>query len=236
MRTAVRWPSRWGSSCAALAGSWLCLRRDPRRWLGMAAAWGWGGPGFLFLANMPHNPHALAIVDPHYLLSELVLVFWAAEGVGRLSSPFGSGERLPSGDGGPMPAAVDLSHPELSFAEFREFSASALRALGANKLRSALSMLGILIGVAAVIAMLALGQGAQNSIEAQLASLGSNLLTTDDSFTLPYETDTFLLPFPCGSAFVIIAALCARKSFPIELLSAESSYLNSPTIRFSSSA
>ena len=50
------------------------------------------------------------------------------------------------------------------------------RALAANKIRTALSMLGILIGVAAVVAMLALGRGAQTSIEKQLASLGSNLL------------------------------------------------------------
>ena len=71
---------------------------------------------------------------------------------------------------------LDLSHPNASLAEFREFSASALRALGANKGRSALSMLGILIGVAAVIAMLAIGKGAQKSIEARLASLGSNLI------------------------------------------------------------
>ncbi|MFA7158514.1 MAG: ABC transporter permease [Kiritimatiellia bacterium] len=52
----------------------------------------------------------------------------------------------------------------------------AWRALKANKVRSALSMLGILIGVAAVIAMLAIGQGATKSIKDQLASMGSNLL------------------------------------------------------------
>ena len=51
-----------------------------------------------------------------------------------------------------------------------------LRALASNKVRTALSMLGILIGVAAVVAMLALGRGAQRAIETQLASLGSNLL------------------------------------------------------------
>ena len=51
-----------------------------------------------------------------------------------------------------------------------------MHALGANKVRSGLSMLGILIGVAAVIAMLALGRGAQKAIEEQLASLGSNML------------------------------------------------------------
>lgn len=50
------------------------------------------------------------------------------------------------------------------------------RTLNANKIRSILSMLGILIGVAAVVAMLALGKGAQQSIEEQLSSMGSNLL------------------------------------------------------------
>lgn len=50
------------------------------------------------------------------------------------------------------------------------------RTLWANKIRTALSVLGILIGVAAVVAMLALGKGAQTAIEAQLSSLGSNLL------------------------------------------------------------
>jgi macrolide transport system ATP-binding/permease protein len=51
-----------------------------------------------------------------------------------------------------------------------------IRALTANKVRSGLSMLGILIGVAAVIAMLALGRGARDAVQSQLASLGSNLL------------------------------------------------------------
>jgi macrolide transport system ATP-binding/permease protein len=53
----------------------------------------------------------------------------------------------------------------------------AWRALTVNKVRSFLSMLGILIGVAAVIAMLAIGQGATKSIKDQLSSMGSNLLT-----------------------------------------------------------
>jgi macrolide transport system ATP-binding/permease protein len=52
----------------------------------------------------------------------------------------------------------------------------AFRALNANKVRTFLSMLGILIGVTAVIAMLALGQGAQQDIKKRLESLGSNLL------------------------------------------------------------
>ncbi len=52
----------------------------------------------------------------------------------------------------------------------------AWRALMANRVRTALSMLGILIGVTAVIAMLAIGTGARESIAEQLSSLGSNML------------------------------------------------------------
>jgi putative ABC transport system permease protein len=53
----------------------------------------------------------------------------------------------------------------------------ALRALQANKLRSALTMLGMIIGVAAVIAMVGIGNGATASITSQIQGLGSNLLT-----------------------------------------------------------
>jgi putative ABC transport system permease protein len=52
----------------------------------------------------------------------------------------------------------------------------AFRALGRNKMRSALTMLGIIIGVAAVIAMVSIGQGAQASVQEQIASVGTNLL------------------------------------------------------------
>src|SRR5512137_3044616 len=48
--------------------------------------------------------------------------------------------------------------------------------LGANKLRTGLTILGIVIGVAAVIAMLSVGQGAQNSITSQINSIGTNVL------------------------------------------------------------
>jgi putative ABC transport system permease protein len=52
----------------------------------------------------------------------------------------------------------------------------ALRALGRNKMRSILTMLGIIIGVGAVIAMVGIGQGASASIQAQIANLGNNML------------------------------------------------------------
>ena len=53
---------------------------------------------------------------------------------------------------------------------------SALDALRLHKLRSALTMLGIIIGVAAVIAMVAVGGGAREQVVAQIRSLGANLL------------------------------------------------------------
>jgi putative ABC transport system permease protein len=52
----------------------------------------------------------------------------------------------------------------------------ALRALARNKVRSALTMLGIIIGVASVIAMVSLGQGAQRQVQDQISSMGTNML------------------------------------------------------------
>src|ERR1044071_8325191 len=52
----------------------------------------------------------------------------------------------------------------------------ALRALNRNKLRSSLTMLGIIIGVGAVIAMVGIGQGASATIQSQIAQLGNNML------------------------------------------------------------
>ncbi|GAP15568.1 ABC-type antimicrobial peptide transport system, permease component [Longilinea arvoryzae] len=52
----------------------------------------------------------------------------------------------------------------------------AVESLSANKMRSGLTMLGIIIGVAAVIAMLAVGAGAQNTITGSISGIGSNLL------------------------------------------------------------
>ncbi len=61
--------------------------------------------------------------------------------------------------------------------EFLEHFKQASRMILGNKLRSFLSMLGVLIGVACVITMLALGSGARESITEQLSRLGSNLLS-----------------------------------------------------------
>jgi putative ABC transport system permease protein len=84
-------------------------------------------------------------------------------------------------------AAVVLNDPFATLAERPSSSGtrmrmlqtipSAIAALRANKARSILTTLGIIIGVAAVIAIVALGQGASASVSSQLAGLGTNLLT-----------------------------------------------------------
>lgn len=60
----------------------------------------------------------------------------------------------------------------------------ALQAIFKNKMRSLLTMLGIIIGVASVIAMLAIGQGSGKSIEAQISEMGSNMI-----MVMPYDAE-----------------------------------------------
>jgi len=60
---------------------------------------------------------------------------------------------------------------------------SALQSLVVNKLRSALTMLGVIIGVAAVIAMVSVGNGASQSVQNTILSLGSNLVTVTPNFS-----------------------------------------------------
>ena len=60
-----------------------------------------------------------------------------------------------------------------------EIISVALGALRANKLRSLLTMLGIVIGVGAVIAVVALGTGAQQAVKDRIAALGTTLLTVN---------------------------------------------------------
>jgi macrolide transport system ATP-binding/permease protein len=74
------------------------------------------------------------------------------------------------------PLHTKSSSPAVRWAEFKEFFSSAWRGITSNKTRSVLSVLGILIGVASVVTMLAIGRGAEMAIQARLASLGTNLL------------------------------------------------------------
>ena len=70
----------------------------------------------------------------------------------------------------------------------------ALRALGRNKVRSSLTMLGVIIGVAAVIAMVAIGSGATQSVQKQIATMGQNLL-----MIFPGSTSSGAVMFGVGS-------------------------------------
>jgi putative ABC transport system permease protein len=92
--------------------------------------------------------------------------------------------------------------------KFGVLSDFAIRALKANKLRSFLTMLGIIIGVGAVVLMMGIGQGEQNQVAANLARLGTNLLlvspgaagqfgvrtTTTNTMTLGDATAVAALP------------------------------------------
>lgn len=87
-----------------------------------------------------------------------------------------SDERLaPINKDAPQISPYSKPHPSF-IGDIIEYFKQGVKTLMANKIRSALSMLGILIGVAAVVAILALGKGAKESMKEQLSTLGSNLL------------------------------------------------------------
>jgi len=60
---------------------------------------------------------------------------------------------------------------------------TAFRILGRNRLRAGLTMLGIVIGVAAVIAMVSIGEGAKRAVQAQIATMGTNVIIIFPGFT-----------------------------------------------------
>jgi len=64
----------------------------------------------------------------------------------------------------------------------RETAKSAWRSLASNRLRTLLTMLGMIIGTGAVVAVLGIGEGAKSSVEGRIRSLGSNLMTVRPSF------------------------------------------------------
>lgn len=64
---------------------------------------------------------------------------------------------------------------------FRDLFGAALRGLGANKLRSLLTVLGVAIGVGAVIVLVAVGNGSGKAVQKQLQAMGTNLLTVSTS-------------------------------------------------------
>ncbi len=81
----------------------------------------------------------------------------------------------------PAPAAPSTATPLTAFT--RMALVAAWRAIARNGMRSALTMLGIFIGVAALIAMVAVGQGANAAVKAQIEALGTNLLVVQPGAT-----------------------------------------------------
>jgi putative ABC transport system permease protein len=95
--------------------------------------------------------------------------------------------------------------------KIRNILLSAFRALQRNKMRSFLTMLGIIIGVGAVIAMLAIGQGAEFSVEQQINALGTNVL-----IVLPGTQQTGGVRVGAGSSTTLTEddALAIQKECP----------------------
>ena len=77
-----------------------------------------------------------------------------------------------------------------SLADLQEAVRTAFRSLRANLFRTALTLLGIVIGVASVVAMLAIGEGAQRDVIQRISAMGVNLLTIRSNFRRGAETAT----------------------------------------------
>ena len=113
-----------------------------------------------------------------------------------------------------MHQAVSAVDEAWTFASMAVVAAG--RAIKRNKLRAALTMLGIFIGVAAVIAMVAVGDGAKSSVEAQINSLGTNLL-----IVLPGATTANGVHSGSGSTSTLTvgdAQALARQGGPVALV------------------
>ena len=79
-------------------------------------------------------------------------------------------------DQGPICSRNEKGKRKFTFSELKENLSMAVASIFSNKLRSFLTMLGIIVGVAAVITMIAIGQGASASITQRISQMGANLL------------------------------------------------------------
>jgi macrolide transport system ATP-binding/permease protein len=102
-------------------------------------------------------------------------------------------------------------------------ASAAVQAIGRNKLRSALTMLGIFIGVAALITMVAVGQGANEAVKKQLQSLGTNLLVVQPGAT---TTTGVRAGFGSASSLTVDDAEALKRDNPAV---ADVSYVNRQT-------
>jgi macrolide transport system ATP-binding/permease protein len=127
-----------------------------------------------------------------------------------VSVPMREGDRSAlSAAAGPVPPASAAQTASLGFPAMVLLNAA--QAVGRNKLRSALTMLGVFIGVAALIAMVAVGQGANEAVATQIESLGTNMLVV-----LPGATTSSGVRSGFGSASTLTTddALALRRDDP----------------------
>ena len=78
--------------------------------------------------------------------------------------------------------------------DFKSTLKIALKSLEVNKMRSILTSLGIIIGVGAVITMLAIGSGANKQVQANMESMGCNILTIRSATAKTGSTNSFGFP------------------------------------------
>jgi macrolide transport system ATP-binding/permease protein len=141
----------------------------------------------LTVVLVTHDADLAMFADRIIMLRDGLIVSDQRHGARPAIESAGAGPAPPATTTGKAARPQHDSYAEPSRPDAREADAAPLtfalmalraagRALARNKLRSILTMLGIFIGVAALIAMVAVGQGANQAVEKQIASLGTNLL------------------------------------------------------------
>jgi putative ABC transport system permease protein len=123
-------------------------------------------------------------------------------------------------------SASKLRRPPIG-ALLPEIMAVSLAAINANKLRSLLTMLGVIIGVGAVITMIALGEGARRAVEARIASLGTDVLTVMSGQRNRMGASRESAPLTVSDAYAIIERSPSVADIAPEMSqSAQIEYLN----------
>jgi len=163
-----------------------------------------------------HDPDVAAYADRTVTFRDGVIISdtrkeGAAE---REAAAVNAADAIAAATATPKPPALSMVDEVRTFASMAVVAAG--RAIKRNKVRAALTMLGIFIGVAAVITMVAVGDGAKSSVEAQINSLGTNLL-----IVLPGATTANGVHSGSGSTSTLTvgdAQALARQGGPVALV------------------